>query len=222
MDLHKSLDTISIFDFKMLYNPNSSKENIIIDFENYSHKKIKKFIFNNKTEIKTTFEKLQYNFSQITFSKKELQREKEKAKMSYLTGKKEILLNSLLVFSQTREPDALLVLNEFSGITIKEPITVGTIEFIEKHLKGVENKITILTSQVKTKYPELFKEQKEEVVEDESDNVFLDLDNQALQIELGLETGYKIDIKKTSVTRWVNLIKVIGEKQERLEKSFSK
>ena len=158
-----------------------------------------KSITRNSKDILSTFDKLQNDFSRITFSKQELQREKEKAKLTYLLGKKEILLSSLIAFSQSNEIDFLLVLNEIRGISIKEPITPSTIDYLETQLKGVENKITILKSKLKTKYPELFKDKdkdkdkKEDVEEQDPNELYLQLDNQALQMELSLETGYSIN-----------------------------
>tara|TARA_R110000851_G_scaffold137954_1_gene274069 strand:+ start:6684 stop:7352 length:669 start_codon:yes stop_codon:yes gene_type:complete len=222
MDYHKSLDTISIYHFQKIFRRKEDISNIIVNHEKYTEKEKNKFITRNRKDILSTFDKLQNDFSRITFSKQELQREKEKAKLTYLLGKKEILLSSLIAFSQSNEIDFLLVLNEIRGISIKEPITPSTIDYLETQLKGVENKITILKSKLKTKYPELFKDKdkdkKEDVEEQDPNELYLQLDNQALQMELSLETGYSINVKTTNVTRWVNLVKIIKEKFERLNK----
>lgn len=219
MNYHKTLDTLSIYDFKSIFKDQNKLHQIIVDYDDYTNKEKKSYISNHRKEILTTFEQLQEDFSRITFSKQELQREKEKAKMTYLIGKKEILLSALIVFVETQEPEALLVLNELRGVRLKEPITKDTIHQIENIIKGVENKITILKAKVKIKYPDLFDDDvkdKEETASNEE--LFLELDNQALQIELGLETGYKINVRTTNVTRWVNLIRVIRDKHERLNK----
>ena len=70
---------------------------------------------------------------------------------------------------------------------------------------NLKNKINILNSNFKIKYKITDKELKEDKVTSVT-GIEKSLDSQALMLEGNLETGYRIDIKTTSVLRWVNLL----------------
>ena len=82
---------------------------------------------------------------------------------------------------------------------------------IKSGIDAIRNKLTIKEANFKKKYGY-------DAAKEDEEDLFVILDRQALQLERGLEVGYRIDIKKTSIIRWMNLLKMAEEKSAELSK----
>jgi len=205
MKVYRDLDEIPIYNFfKVMYN---FEKNM-----NYLYKKNKHNKDLSKEELFNTFEDLQQKYLKLTFSKSDLQDEKLKAKVTYLTGIQEIANLVLNCYLETHYEDVFLILNEFKMFKLKQPITSEDIKNIKKQLIFIENTINLNLAKFKLKHKNGQKNS-----EELEHNLQKDLDKQALSLETYLELGYKIDVKKTSVLRWVNLVNLSNEKSERIK-----
>jgi len=204
MKIYKKLDEIPVFNFFKILN--DKEKNI-----NYIYKKSKGKKLLPKSKLFDTFDKLQNDYFALTFTKSNLQDEKLKAKVAYLTGKINIIELVLDSFLKTHDENIFLLLNEFREFKLELPITTDDVKEIEKQKTYITNKINLSLAKFKLKH----KTQLENEITGE--NLEKDLDKQALSLESYLELGYNLNIKKTPVLRWVNLQSLAEEKNERLK-----
>jgi len=116
------------------------------------------------------------------------------------------IINILEIVKETEDLETLLLLKHFGiNIDFKKNIE-NQINNVAKRVKSLRNKIKIK----KAKYSTRFK--------DNNEKVKIDLDKEALMLEIGLDLGREIDIRTTTVKRWVNLISASKEKNKQYEK----
>lgn len=119
----------------------------------------------------------------------------------------------LNIYMETKSIEVLVLLNEF-GFKIDVNKHLGKqIDRIIKKLASLRNKIRIDEAKFKSKYGKDSKD------ESNSNNILSRLDKEALSLELALELGYNINVKKTSVTRWINLISLADIKSKQYGRS---
>ena len=85
-----------------------------------------------KSKLFDTFDKLQNDYLALTFTKSNLQDEKLKAKVTYLTGKINIIELVLDSFLKTHDENIFLLLNEFREFKLELPITTDDVKEIKK------------------------------------------------------------------------------------------
>jgi len=207
MEYYEDLETLPIYNFVKIVDGNVNY--IFKDYKNP-----------NKLQIPLdTIEKLRAEYVKIIFNPINLSELKKEAKHRYLITQKAILLeiyNIFLGFAIERPETALKVLflaHKVKGISTKnfpipDNLSTDNIKIIstkfDRLISILNNKISIAKTNLKDD------DAKEEI---ESIN----LDEQALQIETFLELGYMLDVKTTSVLRWVHLLKSTNKKAEALE-----
>ena len=187
---------------------------LIKDYDNLNELDIYKYEKDFKDEMKETLKELSTEYSGLTFSKKELNRQKELARMMFIEAKCNLIIKVLEIVGETEEMEYLGLLNEIDIKVDLEKDLVSQIKRIKRQLSSLKNRLNIQVSRFKTKYNITDDEFKDEMKSDEKD-IESTLDRHALILEKNLETGYKIDIKTTSVIRWENLMKANNEILER-------
>lgn len=204
MKIYEKLDEIPVFNFFKIFN--NVEKNI-----NYIYKKSKGEKLLPKSILFDTFDKLQNDYLALTFTKSNLQDEKLKAKVTYLTGKINIIELVLDSFLKTHDENIFLLLNEFREFKLELPITTDDVKEIQKQKTYITNKINLSLAKFKLKH----KAQLENEIKGE--DLEKDLDKQALSLESYLELGYNLNIKKISMLRWINLRSMAEEKNERIK-----
>lgn len=204
MKIYEKLDEIPVFNFFKIFN--NVEKNI-----NYIYKKSKGEKLLPKSKLFDTFDKLQNDYLALTFTKSNLQDEKLKAKVTYLTGKINIIELVLDSFLNTHDENIFLLLNEFREFKLELPITTDDVKEIKKQKTYITNTINLSLAKFKLKHKA---ELENEITEE---NLEKDLDKQALSLESYLELGYNLNVKKISMLRWINLRSMAEEKNERIK-----
>ena len=130
-------------------------------------------------------------------------------------GKKQCIDSALLVFSNTHDEEAILVLNQFNDFNYKSPITHKNIKQIKTRATSLVNKANIEIAKLKRKA----KLNNKTSDESDNDNIEKSLDKQCLLLETGLELGYKIEPKTTTMIRWLNLNEAYKQKADAINKN---
>lgn len=204
MKIYEKLDEIPVFNFFKIFN--NVEKNI-----NYIYKKSKGEKLLPKSKLFDTFDKLQNDYLALTFTKSNLQDEKLKAKVTYLTGKINIIELVLDSFLNTHDENIFLLLNEFREFKLELPITTDDVKEIKKQKTYITNTINLSLAKFKLKHKT---ELENEIT---GENLEKDLDKQALSLESYLELGYNLNVKKISMLRWINLRSMAEEKNERIK-----
>ena len=216
MSYYKTLNEIPVLNFFKILS--DSKKNIKYLHKEYytlSEIEINTKVSLQKNSLLTTFTDIQNEYLALSFTKEQLQDEKSKAKVTYLMGKKQCIDSALLVFSKTYDEEAIFVLNEFNYFNYKSPITHENIKQIKTRATSLVNKANIEIAKLKRKA----KLNNKTSDESDNDNIEKSLDKQSLLLETGLELGYKIEPKTTTMIRWLNLNEAYKQKADAINKN---
>ena len=199
--IYQSCSEIPIYNF-MMYLHTMDAKLLISNLEKFDEEVIEKFISSNSKKISKSINKIEKEYQALTFEKRDLNKNKEIASMMFLEVKHNTISKVVSIFMNTGDVSVLDLLNDLGvGFNIDKPIA-KQLEKARRTNKGIRNKINIKQANFKKKY----KIDENVKTEYEPADVEINLDAQALTMEGNLETGYKINIKKTSVLRWVNLM----------------
>ncbi len=199
--LYTSCETLPIYNFTMFLSEG--------DYKYLADGKVNKaFVSKRVKKLKKLGEKIMEEYRRVTFNTKDFKQEKEKFNLLYITSKFETTSKILTIYYETFDLSVLSLLNELGYQFNEEKEVEPQIEVIVKALKVLKNKINIATINFKKKY------NIDATTTEIEGTIFSRLDKQALILETSLELGYRIDIKKTSVIRWENLLKANKEKAE--------
>lgn len=129
-------------------------------------------------------------------------REKALFEIEEMSLRYKLIVRVLTLYNDTEDVEVLGILSDL-GMNYNEFEPVGSqLDNIQNELKTLRNALNIKELKFKKRY---LKED-EEPIEKSNENIIEDLDAKALSLETNLELGYKINIKKTSIIRWENLI----------------
>jgi KaiC/GvpD/RAD55 family RecA-like ATPase len=178
---------------------------LIVNVNDSTDDQVNKYVEKNINDLTIKFNKIEEEYKAITFDKKELSKQKELARMIYLESQHNAIVKVLNLYIETNEILVLDILNELGCKFDKSNDINKQLKSANRVIMNLKNKINILNSNFKIKYKITNKELKEDKVTSVT-GIEKSLDSQALMLEGNLETGYRIDIKTTSVLRWVNLL----------------
>ena len=213
---YKSCSDIPIYNFMMFLSTQDYKY-LISNIKKASKESVEKFLSSKGDYLKKVFEKIEEEYKELTFSKRDSDRHRDIVSMMILESKYNAIIKILKVYSETKEVTVLDLLNKLGGkFDVTKPINEQILN-AKKLSKGLKNQLNIKTANFKIKY-KVDDNDIEDEKEDTSGNVEKSLDAQALSMESNLETGYEINIRKTSVLRWVNLREANDRKIEQFNK----
>jgi hypothetical protein len=178
---------------------------LIINVNDYTDDQVNKYIEKNINDLTIKFNKIEQEYKAITFDKKELLKQKELLRMIYLESQHNTIVKVINLYIETNEILILDILNELGCKFDKLKNINKQLKSVNRIIMNLKNKINILNSNFKIKHKITHNELKENKVTSIT-GIEKSLDSQALMLEGNLETGYRIDIKTTSVLRWVNLL----------------
>jgi len=201
---YKDCSEMPIFNF-MMYISNFNLKWLISNINKHTDKEITSFIFENKPDLEIRIYEIEEEYKSLTFNKKELVKQKKLAKMMFLEMQYNAIIKVIDVYLSTQDVKVLKILNELNfKIDIDKPIE-PQLEKAIRRSHGIQNKLNIQMANFKTMYKMTDKDIKDQQQPTRA-GVEKSLDSQALVLEQNLETGYRIDIKKTRVLRWTNLM----------------
>jgi hypothetical protein len=184
---------------------------LISNESKFSEGKVSSYVLKNEKKLKELIESMQEEYKGLVFNKKELIKQKELGDMMFIEVKHNLIIKCLSLFIETEDFSVLEILEEIQIKFDKEKELLPQLEKVRAIAYGLKNRINIKTINFKKKY-NLTDTELEVEHEDTSSDIEKQLDSQALLLEGNLEKGYRIDIKKTSVLRWVNLREQNDEK----------
>lgn len=123
---------------------------------------------------------------------------------------RDVLKKTLDLFNESKDFTVLDLLIDFGFVIDLEKNMDDQLLKIIKRVRGLNNKIRIN----KNKYSARFKKATTEIKRN--------LEKEALTLELNLKLGREIDLHKTSVTKWVNMIDISRERNAEFQKNISK
>ena len=201
---YTSCSDMPIYNF-MMYIHKSNLKYFIRDYIDLDKGQVSKFISKNEEKIESLVLKIEEEYKSLTFNKNELTKQKEFARMMFIETKHNIIISILKIYSETKKFYVLEVLGEFNIFFDEKKDIIPQLEKVKNICIGLKNTLNIKTYNFKIKY-NINDDDFEENKKYNSDGIEKSLDNQALVLESNLETGYRIDTKKTSIIRWVNLL----------------
>jgi hypothetical protein len=158
--------------------------------------------YKNSEDLKAIFKELEKEYKLLIADKKMLRREKEYTALLELNTRYSLANHILTVYEQHGTVEVLDIFNSVHGLSfhIKSGLSFE-IDKITKKLYGWKNQLKIMEVNFKNKYK--IDDKKDD--EPDASSLLANIDKKALFFELNLETGYRIDPRKTDVIRWVNL-----------------
>ena len=201
MNVHKSCSSLPIYNFYKIIESYDYKYMVIgyndlIDDDPEIDEK----------ECFDYFEDIITEYGEITSNSEVLLNVLKQIDIVNLQYELDCIINILEIVKETEDLETLLLLKHFGiNIDFKKNIE-NQINNVAKRVKSLRNKIKIK----KAKYSTRFK--------DNNEKVKIDVDKEALMLEIGLDLGREIDIRTTTVKRWVNLISASKEKNKQYEK----
>jgi len=211
VSLFKKCSEISIYAFIMIsqtkdyrYLIREFDENVI-DGTNFTD-------YINSNELELVYKELEKEYKGLLADKKMLRKEKALFFIMELNTRFSLATEALSLYSKHKEVAILKILDSVEGLAFDEEKDIqNQVKKITGTLFGWKNKLKIMEANFKKKYNVNTED------EDDTKDFISSLDKKALYLEVNLETGYKIDIKKTSVTRWVNLEDMNKQKMDRID-----
>jgi len=203
MKIYNSLDKISVYLFFKLIETNDYS--LLIK----NKKQRKKVSLKDRDILNEAFKELVHEYCVATNNFKIIGDIKKKIYISKLEYKYFLLSKILAIFEKHEEIEVLFVLDGL-GYNFKDSDNIDLeMKKLINNFKHLKNKINI----TKLKY------NKES---EKSDNKNFDLDSIALSLERALDLKYNIDVKTTSMRRWINLNNLankISNEQSRISRS---
>ena len=191
MRIHETLDSITVYLFFK-----------ILDTEDYSYliKKREKFVDKiselKKIELQNVFKNIITEYSLNTNNFKLFNDIKKKIYISKLEYEFNLLSAIIKIFEKYEEIEVLFVLDDI-GYDFKNCDNIEKeVSKVIKKCKSLKNKININ----KIKYNNSNKTNSSSKKEN------YNIDSIALSLERALDLKYKLDVKETTMLRWVNLI----------------
>ena len=196
MQIYSKLNEITVYIFFEIIKTDNYK--LLIK----SRKERSKEITENKLfELEGIFKDIIHEYSIKTQNFKIINNIKKRFIITKLESEREILKSVLDLFNKFEEIEVLFVLRSLGYDFINCDSIDDEVNKVIKRIKSLNNQISIN----KLRY----ENQNKKTDEGEKD---YDLDLVALNLEKSLDLKYRIDIKKTTMLRWCNMI-MLSKKQ---------
>lgn len=155
-------------------------------------------------EAEILFTKIIEEYSELTSNREVLVGFKMQIAILNYEFERDSLKNILEIFNETNDFEVLLLLSSFGFDTSNKLGLDKLLKSVISRIKNLNNKIRIN----KVNYTKRFKTTKKEIKRN--------LDKEALLLEMSLELGREIEVRKTSVTKWVNMVNISSEKAKQM------
>lgn len=197
MKYFKTINEIDVYTFfKIIDNTNPQ-----FLLKKYNDEKAKKLTDNQKAILNETFNKILLEFNAKNVTSKSLRSIKAKAMIDYMESRYDVTTSILNLYESTNEVVVLFALKELGWGFDSE----GN---IDKQLNSITKKMVGLKMQIKirkVRYDSEFNKLKKN--KDDEDKKWLDIiDREALYLERTLDLKHSINVNKTKLIRWCNLL----------------
>ena len=212
MKFYKSCRTIDIYSFLSLLELKDMNF-LIVDYDEFSDTKIV-LTDEEMDEAKVIFKELMQEYSEIIADKSIINNYNAQIIIEKNVFKYEMTLIVIKNFLEHEDKNVLDCLNELGwDFNVKGDIDI--------HLKKIAASMRLFKTKIdllKLKYDDKFgKKFKLGGGESELASKLSRLESDATDLEIALSLGYQIDIKKTSVTKWISLFNAANKKADKLK-----
>lgn len=152
------------------------------------------------------FQQILEEYTELTENRKVIQNVRMQLEIKSLEFEKDVLQKTLDLFNEFGDDYIFEPIAEFGFIKSESESYDNFVSRIVSRIKSLNNKIRIN----KERYSKKFKKEEKAIKRN--------LEKEALILEINLKLGREIDVKTTSVTKWVNLINISKEQSEQLKK----
>lgn len=198
MNLHKNCSSLSIWSFHQILET----KNIKYLIKNYDKDNEISLTEIQEIELIGLWDNIVTEYGLLTVDADVIKNYKLQLLITELEFKYEVCSEALDLYVTTNNIELLLLLNEFDfNINLALPLD-AQIELVILKLKSLKNRIKIHKINYAKKYKKNVKK------------IEYNLDREAMILEINLNLNYGIDVRKTSVERWVNMHKLSKEKAE--------
>lgn len=186
MQIYRSIEDITVYIFFEILKT-SNYRLLILD---------KKLDLITDEELQDIFKNIIYEYSSKTHNFKIQSDFKKKLLISTMEIEYDILAGILNIFSETEAIEVLFILDDL-GFNFKNCDSIDfELKKVIAKVKGLKNKINIY----KIRYNKSNQGSKSD-----KDNDY-NLDKVAFELERALDLKYKLDVKETTMIRWINML----------------
>lgn len=212
--VHKDCKSLSIYAFFMVSKTDDFRY-LIKGFKEEDEDSYKEF--KSSPELAAIFEDIITEY-RSTVSENAFAKEKALLQLNMARIKYSVLCKLMECYEDTGDTFFLKSMAPL-GIKFYEEKPLGLqIDIILKKLIGMKNALNIKEAKYKNKYEKVVEGEEEEETEND---MISNLERKALSLEIELELGYKVNIKKTSMLRWQNMITMSESKRKAYGRSKS-
>ena len=204
--IHKSCSTISVYSFYMTLINNDFRYLI----KGYDDQEDNYVIYKQDVALASIFRSITREYETLIRDRKTLMKAKAFFEIKVLKAKYDLIARILNLYKEVEIIEVLGVLNEIDIPFFSDREVGPQIDMIINKSKGIKNMIKIKEINFNKRYDN-DNENSEELI---SANIIKSLDQEALGLETFLELGYKVDIKETTMTRWINMKAMSEAKQQ--------
>ena len=154
----------------------------------------------------SNFQNILEEYTELTSNRKALVNIRMQIQIKQYEYERDVLQATIDLYAQYKEEYIFEIFEEFGYKKSEKESIDNYLKRIISRIKSLNNKIRIN----KEKYSQKFKKAEKEIKRN--------LDEEALILEMNLKLGREIDVKKTSVKKWVTLVNISKEKSEELTK----
>lgn len=183
--IYNNCDELPIYYFYKILD----EKNVGYLYKDYNGKELS---VEEKVNLEHIFNSILYEYSELTFNRKILNKFNSELKILDLEFKYDTCQKILELYSVDEDFEILEMLNRFNYNVSQKRNIENQVNMVIKSLKGLKNKIKI----EKANYIK-----KNKV----NDDIKINLDDQATSLEMNLKIGYRLDTKIISVSKWISL-----------------
>lgn len=198
MNIHKNCSSLSIWSFYKIIDT----EDVRYLIKNYDNDKDIKLTEKRITELMSIWDEIVTEYGLLTVNAKVIKNYRLQFIIAELEFKYSTCINVLDIYANSGMIDVLLILNEFD-------FNINLLLNLEQQIDIVINKLKSLKNQIKIHKINYTRKYKKNV-----EDIKFNLDREALILQMNLDLKAGIDVKNTSVERWLNMVELNNEKIE--------
>lgn len=207
MEFYKNCKTLPIYSFNEILKDNDLRF-LIKDYDEYNEEEIKLGGV-DLVEASEIFKSILYEYSELTLNRSLMLNYNSQINITKEEFRYSLTEKILNFYTETEDLNVLNMLNNLDWKLDLNLSIEDQVKNIVNNMRKLKTKISIL----KLKHEEKFKTKK---VEDKKEYVDK-LESEAIALEIALKIAYPIDLKKTSVSKWINMWSVAEKRQKQYQ-----
>jgi len=204
--LHKSCDTLPIYNFYKIVDT-ADLRYLVVGYDDFDEVKYEL----KSDECNINWSKILTEYGELTSSRNVLLNYEKQIEIKYLETRISSGEKILDIYAEFGDLEVLALLKEFDFSFDEKRDVENQINMAVRRIKGLRNKVRILKANYILRFG---KKQKEEIK--------TNLVKSALSLELSLDIGREINVRTTSVSKWVYMVDISNNKAKEYEKIKNK